>query len=77
MVLWFMVFFHLVIRACRLGPVVFRGDGLSLGCIRVGGPCQAPNTASAHITPAARDHLHGEICSLLPRERADMEAGEY
>ena len=41
--LWFMVFFHLVIRAFRLGPVVFRGDGLSLGYIRVGGPCQAPN----------------------------------
>ena len=43
--LWFMVmvFFHLVIRAFRLGPVVFWGDGLSLGYIRVGGPCQAPN----------------------------------
>ena len=38
-----MVFFHLVIRAFRLGPVVFRLDGLSLGYIRVGGPCQAPN----------------------------------
>ena len=34
-------------------------------------------TASANITPAARDDLHGDICSLLPRERADMEAGGY
>ena len=39
--LWF--FFHLVLRALRLGPVVFRGEWLSLVDVRVGGPCQAPN----------------------------------
>eukprot|EP00116_Pleurobrachia_bachei_P014471 sb/3474733/ len=34
-------------------------------------------TASANITPAPRDHLHGEICNLLPRERADIEVAGY
>ena len=36
-------FFHLVLRALRLGLVVFRGEWLSLVYVRVGGPCQAPN----------------------------------
>ena len=34
-------------------------------------------TASANITPAPRDHLHGEICTLLLRERADIEVAGY
>ena len=34
-------------------------------------------TASAHITPAVRDHLHAEICTVLPRERADIEVAGY
>ena len=38
-----MFFFHLVLRALRLGLVVFRGEWLSLVYVRVGGPCQAPN----------------------------------
>eukprot|EP00116_Pleurobrachia_bachei_P000979 sb/3461241/ len=34
-------------------------------------------TASANITPAPRDHLHGEICTVLLRERADIEVAGY